>query len=82
MANNVQISIPFALLVEAIQQLRLEDKDRLLMLLEDMVAQEEEARFDQDPEQRAMLDQARAEYQAGDYVTLDEYLAGREPEDQ
>jgi hypothetical protein len=39
------------------------------------LAQPEEEPWDRDPEVRAEIREARAAYDAGDYLTIDEYLA-------
>lgn len=56
-------------------QLGLDDKRRLWELLEETLAQTEEAEWERDPVFASEIRQARADYVAGDYVTLEDYLA-------
>ena len=49
----------------------------MLDVLEEQVGQAEEDAWEQDTVFRAELQEARDAYEAGDYVTLDEYLAER-----
>lgn len=76
--ETVNLTIPFTSLAEAIAALSLEDKRRLLELLEQQIAETEEDLWEQDPAVQAEIQEARAAYQAGDYVTLDEYTAQRQ----
>jgi len=48
---------------------------RLWELLEEQLAQAEEEAWEQDPTVQAEIREARAAYQAGDCVTIDEYIA-------
>jgi hypothetical protein len=45
--------------------------------LDEQIAQAEEEAWEQDPTVQAEIREARAAYQAGDYVTIDEYIARR-----
>lgn len=73
----VQITISFDALVTAISGVSLEDKQRMLDLLEEQVGRAEEDAWDHDPVASAEMRQPRDEYAAGDYATLDEYNAGK-----
>lgn len=73
--ETVNLTIPFTSLAGAIAGLSLEDKRRLLELLEQQIAEAEEDLWEQDPIVQAEIQEARVAYQAGDYVTLDEYTA-------
>jgi hypothetical protein len=53
----------------------LRDKLRLWELPDEQTAQAEEEAWEQDPTVEAEIREARAAYQAGDYVTIDEYIA-------
>lgn len=70
----VHISITFDALIEAVSKLNLADKQRLLDILEQQVAEAEESAWEQDPAVRAEMQASRDEIAAGDYVTLDDYL--------
>ena len=70
--GSVQIEMPFEALVAAISGLSVEKKRRLLALLDDQLMEEEGG-----PEEEAAVAEARAQIEAGDYVTLDDYIAGK-----
>ena len=72
---SFSVSISFDELVQAVAKLSLEVKNRLLESLEEQNANEEEQLWDQDPKLRAEIEQARADYEAGDYLSIDEYFA-------
>jgi hypothetical protein len=69
----VNLSIPFESLVESVKELTLDEKYHLWELLEEQIAQAEEEILQRDPTVQAEIQKARAEYQSGDYVTIDEY---------
>jgi hypothetical protein len=73
--KSVKLLIPFESLAESVSELDLADKLRLWELLEEQLAQAEEEHWEQDPVVQAEIREARAAYQAGDYVTPEEYLA-------
>ena len=50
-------------------------KRRLSELLNEQIAQSEERAWERDPTVRAEIREARAAYQTGDYMTIDEYVA-------
>lgn len=75
--GTVKLAIPFTSLLDTVAELSLTDKRRLLALLEEQIAQAEEGRWDRDPKIRGEIQEARDAYKAGDYVTLDEYVARR-----
>jgi hypothetical protein len=75
--EGVRLLIPFELLVDSVAELSLRDKFRLWELLDEQIAQAEEEAWEQDPTVQAEIRKARAAYQAGDYVTIDEYVARR-----
>ena len=72
--ENVQLVIPFQVIVDFVSGLSLKDKYRLWVLLNEEIAQAEEDSWEQDPAFQAEIQEARAAYQAGDYVTIDEYM--------
>lgn len=73
--ETVRLIIPFESLVTSIGGLSLKDKLRLWELLNEQLAQMEEEMYDQDPVICSEIREARAAYQAGDYETIDEYIA-------
>jgi hypothetical protein len=75
--ESVRLLIPFESLVDSVTGLSLRDKLRLWELLDEQIAQAEEKVWEQDPTVQAEIREARAAYQAGDYVTIDEYIAQR-----
>ncbi len=79
--ESVELSIPFDSLVDSVTKLHLRDKFRLWELLDEQMADVEEDAWDEDPAVQAEIREARAAYQAGDYVTIDEYIAGRRRKD-
>ena len=64
-------------LVLAISALPIKDKEKLIDIIEQQVFEEEEANYSEDAETAAEIETARAEYEAGDCVTIDEYIASR-----
>jgi len=72
---TVKLSIPFESLVESVKELGLKEKYLLWELLNEQMAQAEESQWERDPVVQAEIQEARAAYQAGDYVTIDEYVA-------
>jgi len=75
--TTIQLQIPFDSLVNAISTLAIEDEIQLLQLLETEIAQLEEDRLEEDPTVLAEIEASRTAYQAGDYQTLDRYMASR-----
>ena len=75
--ETVKLLIPFEALADSVAELSLEDKRRLWELLDEQIAQAEEEMWEQAPTVQAEIREARAAYQAGDYMTIDEYVAQR-----
>ncbi|MBE7474777.1 MAG: hypothetical protein DPW09_30435 [Anaerolineae bacterium] len=73
--ENVQVMIPFQVLVDFVSGLDLKDKRRLWELLDEELAQMEERLWEQDSTIQTEIQEARAAYQAGDFITIDEYIA-------
>lgn len=73
--GSLRVTISFEALLDAISSLSMEDKQRLLELLEEQLAQDEEAAWERDPVAQAEMQAARDAYASGDYITLDEYDA-------
>jgi len=74
----VRLSIPFESLVKSVRELGLKEKRLLWELLDEQMAQIEEDLWERDSAVRSEIQEARAAYQAGDYVTIDEYIAQRQ----
>ena len=75
--ESVELLIPFKSLVKFVTKLRLRDKFRLWELLDEQMAHAEEKEWEEDLGVQAEIQEARDAYQAGDYVTIDEYIALR-----
>ena len=75
--ESVELLIPFESLVKSVTKLRLRDKFRLWELLDEQMAHAEEKEWEEDPSVKAEIQEARDAYQAGDYVTIGEYIAQR-----
>jgi len=73
--ESVELSIPSESLVDSVTKLHLRDKFRLWELLDEQMADAEEGAWDEDSAVQAEIREARDAYQAGDYVTIDEYIA-------
>lgn len=73
--TSIKLTIPFEALARSITQLESAQKRQLWELLEAEMAQVEEEEWEQDPQSQAELLKARAAYQSGDYISLDDYLA-------
>lgn len=75
--GTIKLSIPFESLVAAVAELSLEDKLVLSQVLEEQLAQAEEEAWEQQPAALAEIEEARAAYEAGDYLNIDDYVARR-----
>ena len=71
----MKLLIPFESLVDSISKLSPREKLRLWELLDEQITRAEEELWEQDSTVQAEIREARAAYQSGDYVTIDEYLA-------
>ncbi len=56
------------------------DRRWLWELLDQEMAQIEEEAWEQNPTTQAEVQEARADYQSGDYVTIDDYIAQQHKE--
>lgn len=79
--ESVELSIPFDSLIDSVTKLHLRDKFRLWELLDEQMADVEEDAWNEDLAMQAEIREARAAYQSGDYVTIDDYIAGRRSKD-
>ena len=75
MVTTVNLQVPIESLIAAIDTLELEDWQKLLEILEQKIFEAEEANYEEDSETTAEIKAIQAEYDAGDYVTFDDYLA-------
>lgn len=64
-------------LVAAIGTLTLKDKEKLIDIIEQQIFEEEEENYEEDAETAAAIEKVRAEYENGDSVTIDDYVASR-----
>lgn len=71
--NTVKIDISFQSLLEAIASLGMTEKHQLWELLEAELFSENE----DSPEDREEIQAARNDYQTGNYMTFEQYLAQR-----
>jgi len=72
--KNIKLTVPFESLLKCVSDLKVQDKLHLLALLESELAQIEEEAWEKDPSIRAEIQEARAAFESGDYITIDEYL--------
>ncbi|GEM_PF-812482 len=77
MPDSVELQIPFTSLLDAITSLALEDKLKLPGLLEAQIADAEDDLLEQDPTVLAEVEEARRAYRAGEYQTIQDYIADR-----
>lgn len=70
--NTVKVEISFRSLLEAVSDLNLSEKRQLWEVLDAELFDDEDS-----PEDIAEIQAAYADYEAGDYVTLQEYAAQR-----
>jgi hypothetical protein len=70
----VKLQIPFKTLIDIVAGLSPQDKYRLWAWLEREIDEVDETLWEQAPVIQAEIQEARAAYQAGDYVTLDDYV--------
>lgn len=78
---TVNLAIPFELLTDTIKTLDFVDQQKLLALLEAEIAAVEETMVDENDALRKEMREARAAYDAGDYLTLNEYIVKHERND-
>lgn len=72
---NIKLQIPFESLIEAIANLDIEQKQHLWNILDEEIAIIEDNLEENNPQIQAEVESARKAYEAGDYVTLEEYMA-------
>ena len=69
----VQLTIPFEALAQSVANLSTDEKYRLFQQLEQEL-DEEDAWEEHDPIALAEMEEARAAYERGDYITLEEFV--------
>jgi hypothetical protein len=75
MQETVELLIPFESLIECVEKLDMQEKIRLWEILDEQLFQAEEELLEQDPIIKSEIQEARNAYQAGDYITIDEYIS-------
>ena len=75
MPATVKLQLSLETLIEAITSLDLQEKCRLREVIEQQIFELEVEIYEEQQETIAEIQSVRAEYEAGDYLTLDEYLA-------
>ncbi|WP_083389463.1 hypothetical protein [Trichormus sp. NMC-1] len=76
----VRLQVTFESLLEGIASLSLEEKHKLLEIIEEQVLEAEEDLLEEDPQILAEVSEARKAYKNGDYTTIQEYIANRSGE--
>ncbi|MGK7957562.1 MAG: hypothetical protein AB4063_20240 [Crocosphaera sp.] len=74
--TNVNLSIPFEVLIKTIKSLDLPKQQLLLEILEEQIFEAEEE-WENSPEIIAEVEEAKQAYQAGDYLTLEEFISSQ-----
>lgn len=74
--SGVNLQVPFESIVNAMASLSLEEKRKLVEILEDSIFEAEED-FENDPEILAEVEEAREAYRQGEHKTIQEYIAER-----
>jgi hypothetical protein len=73
--NTITLVVPFESLITSIKALKLKEKRKLWELLDAELAEYEDEIWEKDTASQLQIQEARAAYKTGDYLTLDEYLA-------
>ena len=76
--QNISVSVSFESLLQSIERLSSSDKLKIMEALNEQLEQAEEDLIERDPSVKAQIRDARAAYAAKNYVTLDEYLSGKQ----
>lgn len=77
MKTTVDPQNPVESLVLAISDLTLEDKQKLLDILEQQIFEAEEDSYEEDAETVAEINAVKAAYDAGHYDTYEDFVANR-----
>ena len=73
--SNIKLQIPFESLVEAISNLDTEQKQKIWQILNEEMDTIEDELEESNPRIKSEIEAARKAYEAGDYITLEEYTA-------
>ncbi|WP_414620287.1 hypothetical protein [Calothrix sp. CCY 0018] len=73
----VKLQLSLETLVEAISSLDLEEKCQLKEIIEQQIFEAEEAVYEDNLETHKEIQAVRAEYVAGESITIDKYLTNR-----
>jgi hypothetical protein len=74
--TTVNLSIPFEVLIKTIKSLDLQQQQQLLEILEEQLFEAEEE-WENSPEIIAEVEEAKKAYQAGDYLTLEDFVSSQ-----
>jgi len=74
MPATLRVQLSLEDLASAIASLNLEEKKQLLDTISQQIFEAEEALYEDDPNTQIEIQAVKAEYDAGKYLTLDEYL--------
>ncbi|MGB8320159.1 MAG: hypothetical protein WCE54_18640 [Ignavibacteriaceae bacterium] len=74
MQDNIKLDIPFNSLLESIKKLNLKEKIEILKVINAELEQTEDHLLEQDPQLRLEIKEAKEAYNAGDYITIDEFI--------
>ena len=77
MPATIKLQLSLDNLIEAITSLYLQEKCSLREVIEQQIFEAEEELYQEDSETVAEIQSVRAEYETGEYLTFDEYLAER-----
>ncbi|TSA16819.1 hypothetical protein D4R75_13055 [bacterium] len=75
--EGISASVSFESLLQSIAKLSSSDKLKIMEALNEQLEQAEEDLYESDPSIQAQIREARVAYAAKNYVTLDDYLAGK-----
>lgn len=75
--QTIKIQITLESLVNAIASLELEEKRKLVQLLNKEIEQAEEDLLEEDVNVQAEIQEARIAYKTGDYQTIQQYIANQ-----
>ncbi len=73
MTTHINLTIPLESLLEAVSALNLDAKRQILDLLEQQIFAAEEANYQEDPETVAEMAAIQAEYDAGEFIKIDNF---------
>ncbi|TFI53748.1 hypothetical protein BLD44_012000 [Mastigocladus laminosus UU774] len=73
----VKLQLSLEDFAQAISSLNLEEKRQLQEIIEQQIFEAEEAAYEDDAQTQAEMQAVRTEYAAGEFMTMDEYLANR-----